>query len=316
MASGGLAVVAIGGNALIRDRRHESIDDQYEMVQGLAADIAGMIEAGWNVVVTHGNGPQVGYILRRSELAISEVPPVPMDYAGADIQGGVGYMFVKALANEFRRRGIDRQAVAVVTQTIVDRNDLAFSAPTKPIGSHMDEARARQLAAQYGWTVREDAGRGWRRVVPSPRPQAIVETEVIRQLARAGFVVVACGGGGIPVIRDERGDLCGVEAVIDKDLASSLLARAMGADTLVLPTGVEKVALDFNKPTQRWLDRMTLAEAKRHYADDQFDKGSMGPKIAALIDFVGGGGRLGLITDPPHLARALRGEAGTRIVPD
>jgi carbamate kinase len=316
MASNGLAVVAIGGNALIRDRRHESISDQYEMVQGLSADIAGMIETGWNVVVTHGNGPQIGYILRRSELSIAEVPPVPMDYAGADIQGAVGYMFVKALANEFRRRGIDRQAVAVVTQTIVDRNDPAFAAPTKPIGSHMDEARAKQLAAQYGWTVREDAGRGWRRVVPSPRPQAIVETEVIRQVARAGFVVVACGGGGIPVIRDERGDLCGVEAVIDKDLASSLLARAMGADTLVLPTGVEKVALDFNKPTQRWLDRMTLAEAKRHYADDQFDKGSMGPKIAALIDFVGGGGRLGLITDPPNLARALRGEAGTRIVPE
>lgn len=315
-ASGGLAVVAIGGNALIRDRTHESIPDQYEMVERLAADIAGMIEAGWNVVVTHGNGPQVGYILRRSELAIAEVPPVPMDYAGADIQGAVGYMFVKALANAFRRRGIDRRPVAVVTQTVVARDDPAFAAPTKPIGSHMDEAQAKRLAAQYGWTVREDAGRGWRRVVASPRPQRIVEAEVIRELARAGRVVVACGGGGIPVIEDEHGDLCGVEAVIDKDFASSLLARAMGADTLVLPTGVEKIALDFNQPTQRWLDRMTLAEARRHHAGDQFDKGSMGPKVAALIDFVAGGGRLGLVTDPPNLARALRGETGTRIVPD
>ena len=316
MSSNGLAVIAIGGNALIRDRKHESIPDQYEMVCALAADVAGMIEAGWKVVVTHGNGPQVGYILRRSELSIAEVPPVPMDYAGADIQGAVGYMFVKALRNVFKRRGIKSQPVAVVTQTIVDRDDPAFADPTKPIGSHMEEARAKQLAKKYHWTVREDAGRGWRRVVPSPRPQGIVELGVIRGLAREGYVVVACGGGGIPVIENESGDLVGVEAVIDKDLASSLLARSMEADLLVLPTGVEKVALDFNKPTQRWLDRMTLAEAKKHQADDQFDKGSMGPKIAALIDFVGGGGHMGLITDAPNLSRALKGQTGTRVVPN
>ena len=253
----GLAVVAIGGNALIRDRKHESIPDQFEMVCALAEDVAAMIEDGWNVVVTHGNGPQVGFILRRSELSIAEVPPVPMDYAGADIQGAVGYMFVKALRNVFRRRGIRRQPACVVTQTLVDRDDPAFANPTKPIGSHMEEARAKQLAKKYRWTVREDAGRGWRRVVPSPKPQGILETSVIKTLAAAGYVVVACGGGGIPVIEDEKGDLQGVEAVIDKDLASSLLARSMEADLLVLPTGVEKVALDFNKPTQRWLDRMT-----------------------------------------------------------
>jgi carbamate kinase len=307
----GLAVLAIGGNALIRDRKHESILNQYEMVCELAEDIAGMIEAGWKVVVTHGNGPQVGFILRRSELSIAEVPPVPMDYAGADIQGAVGYMFLKALRNAFKRRGIPREPACVVTQTLVDRNDPAFSNPTKPIGSHMEEARAKELAKKYHWTVREDAGRGWRRVVPSPKPQAILETAVIKHLAAQGFVVVACGGGGIPVIEDEGGELRGVEAVIDKDLASSLLARSMEADILVLPTGVEKVALDFNKPTQRWLDRMTLAEARKHQADGQFDPGSMGPKIAALVDFVGGGGRMGLITDPPNLSRALRGETGT-----
>ena len=316
MPAGQLALVAIGGNALIRDREHESIPDQYEMVTRIAVDIAGMIEAGWSVVLTHGNGPQVGFILRRSELSINEVPPVPMDYAGADIQGAVGWMFVRAMRNEFRRRGMQRRAVAVVTQTVVDRADPAFADPSKPIGSHMDEAKAKRLAKKYRWTVREDAGRGWRRVVPSPKPQSIVETDVIRHMAGAGYVVVACGGGGIPVIEDESGDLQGVEAVIDKDLASSLLARSLGADALVLPTGVEKVALDFNKPSQRWVDRMTLAEARRHHAEDQFDKGSMGPKIAALIDFIGGGGKLGLITNVPNLARALRGETGTRIVAD
>ncbi len=310
----GFAVLAIGGNALIRDRTHESIPDQYDMVCLLAADIAGMIEAGWRVVVTHGNGPQVGFILRRSELSINEVPPVPMDYAGADIQGAVGYMFVKALRNEFHRRGLKREAVAVVTQTIVDRADPAFANPTKPIGSHMEEARAKALAAKYRWTVRDDAGRGWRRVVPSPRPKAIIETGVIRGLAEQGYVVVAGGGGGIPVIEEPNGDLKGVEAVIDKDFASSLLARNMGADTLILPTGVEKVALDFNKPTQRWVDRMTAAEARQHMADGQFDPGSMGPKVGALIDFITGGGRLGLITNQPSLVRALRGETGTRVV--
>jgi carbamate kinase len=315
MPSRGLAVLAIGGNALIRDREHESIPDQYQMVTDIAVQIAGMIADGWNVVVTHGNGPQVGFILRRSEISINEVPPVPMDYAGADIQGAVGWMFVRALRNEFHRRGMARQAVAVVTQTVVDRNDPAFADPTKPIGSHMDEAKAKRLALKYHWTVREDAGRGWRRVVPSPLPTSIVETEVIRQMAGAGYVVVACGGGGIPVIEEDNGDLSGVEAVIDKDLASSLLARSLGADALVLPTGVEKVALDFNKPSQRWLNQMTLAEAKRYAAEDQFDKGSMGPKVAALIDFVEGGGKLGLITNPPNLPRALRGETGTRVVP-
>ena len=310
----GLAVLAIGGNALIRDREHESIPDQYEMVCGIAEVICGMLEGGWKVVVTHGNGPQVGFILRRSEIAIAEVPPVPMDYAGADIQGGVGYMFIRALRNAFRSRGMRREAVAVITLTVVDRGDPAFANPTKPIGSHMEEARAKKLAAKYRWTVREDAGRGWRRVVPSPRPQRILETAQIGQLAREGHVVVCCGGGGIPVIEQENGDLKGVEAVIDKDLASSLLARSMGADTLVLPTGVEKVALDFNRPAQRWLDSMTLAEARRHHAENQFDAGSMGPKVAALIDFVGGGGRLGLITNPQNVERALRGETGTRIV--
>jgi len=313
-ANGKLAVVAVGGNSLIIDKDHQSIPDQYNAAALTARSIADMVEGGWNIVLTHGNGPQIGFILRRSELSIHEVSPVPMDYAGADLQGAIGYMFDRALRNEFRRRGIARRPVAVVTQTLVDRNDPAFANPTKPIGSHFDEATARRIAAQQGWTVREDAGRGWRRVVPSPQPQRIVELDEIRFLARAGYLVIACGGGGIPVIEDERGDLAGVEAVIDKDLASSLLARDLGADLLLVSTGVEKVAIHFNTPQQRWLDRITLDDARRLYAENHFDPGSMGPKIRALIEFLEGGGTEGLVTNPQNLGRALAGDTGTRIV--
>ncbi|HSD54989.1 MAG TPA: carbamate kinase [Burkholderiales bacterium] len=313
-SNGKLAVVAVGGNSLIIDKDHQSIPDQYNAAALTAHSIADMAQAGWNIVLTHGNGPQIGFILRRSELSIHEVSPVPMDYAGADLQGAIGYMFDRALRNEFRRRGIACRPLAVVTQTLVDRNDPAFANPTKPIGSHFDEATARRIAREQGWTVREDAGRGWRRVVPSPRPQRIVELDEIKFLALSGFLVVACGGGGIPVIEDERGDLAGVEAVIDKDLASSLLARDLGADLLLVSTGVEKVAVNFNTPQQRWLDRITLDEARRLYAENHFDPGSMGPKIRALIEFLEGGGGEGLVTNPPNLARALAGATGTRIV--
>lgn len=309
-----LAVVAVGGNALIRDKYHESIPDQSKEAAVTSHHIGEMIADGWNVVITHGTGPQVGFILRRSELALEEVPPVPMDYADADLQGGIGYMFLKALYNEFHKRRIDRRAVAIVTQTLVDRHDPAFSNPSKPIGSQMDEETAQRLAKRQGWIVQQDAGRGWRRVVPSPLPKIIVELAAIKSLAQAGFVVIACGGGGIPVVEDDEGNLNGVEAVIDKDLASSLLARGIGADLFMVSTGVEKVAINFNQPTQRWLDRLTLAEAKQHYANDQFDKGSMGPKIQAVIEFLEGGGQTGLITNPENIGRALAGQTGTFIV--
>jgi carbamate kinase len=239
---------------------------------------------------------------------------MPLDVCGADSQGGIGYMMQQSLQNELHRIGLNRAVVTIVTQVIVDERDPAFRRPTKPIGPFYTQERARTLAKEKGWTVVEDAGRGYRRVVPSPKPLEIVEIGAIRKLVAEGTIVIAVGGGGIPVSRQWDGTLHGVEAVIDKDLASSLLARTLEADILVLPTGVEKVALDFNKPTQRWLDRMTIAQARKHQADDQFDKGSMGPKIAALIDFVAGGGRMGLITDPPNLARALKGETGTRLV--
>ena len=309
-----LAVVAIGGNSLIRDKDHQSIPDQYETVMVTVRQISDMIEAGWNVIVIHGNGPQMGFVLRRSELAIHELPPVPMDYAGADLQGSIGYMFVKAFHNEFRRRGLRREPVAVVTETLVDRNDPAFSEPSKPIGSYMDEATAKALAAAQGWSVKEDAGRGWRRVVASPVPQRIIDSEAINQLARSGFVVIGCGGGGVPVIEDENGDLAGIEAVIDKDLASSLLARSIGADLFLIATGVERVAIDFNTPRQRWLDRMTVSDARRYDAAGQFDKGSMGPKITALVEYLEAGGKQALITNPPNIANALAGVSGTLVV--
>ncbi len=312
----GLALVAIGGNALIRDKNHVSITDQYDQAAITAHHIADMIEAGWNVIVTHGNGPQMGFVLRRSEISIHEVSPIPMDYAGADLQGAIGYMFLKAFRNEFRRRGIERKPVAVVTQTLVDRDDPAFKNPSKPIGSHFDEAVAKKLAAQQGWVVKEDAGRGWRRVVASPVPKKIIDYQAIESLARAGYLVIGCGGGGIPVIEDTDGNITGVEAVIDKDLASSLLARAIGADLFMVSTSVDRIAINFNKPDQRWLDRMTVSEAKRHCADDQFDKGSMGPKIQALVEFLEAGGKHGLVTDPPNIGRALAGTAGTLVVPD
>ena len=310
-----LAVVAVGGNSLIADEQHVTISDQSDTATATAHQIAEMIEAGWNLVVTHGNGPQVGFILRRSEIGMSEVPPIPMDYATSNTQGSIGYMFQRALRNDFRRRGIEREVVALITQTLVDENDPAFDAPTKPIGPHLDEATARQRAAEQGWVVKEDSGRGWRRVVPSPLSLAIIEIEVIRSLLGQGTVVIACGGGGLPVFEDENGELMRVEAVIDKDHASSLLARELGADLLLITTGVEKVAIDFGKPTQQWLDRLTLAEARRHQADGQFAPGSMGPKIQAMIDFVEETGGRGLITNPENLTRALAGETGTVILP-
>lgn len=311
----GVAVVAVGGNSLIKDAQHQTVKDQYEAGAESMHHIAGMIAEGWDVVITHGNGPQVGFVLRRSELARHELHEVPLDVCGADTQGAIGYMFTQALYNEFLRRGMNKKAVAVVTQTVVDRNDPAFQNPTKPIGSFMDEKTAKERAEKEGWVVVEDAGRGWRRVVPSPIPVEIVEAPAIRTLIDAGFVVVGVGGGGIPVVRTETGELVGVEAVIDKDFGSSLLATMIKADVFIISTAVEKVALNYNKPNQVWLDKMTVAEAKAYMAEGHFAKGSMLPKIQACIRFLESGGKAALITNPENLTRALHGETGTWIVP-
>jgi len=308
-----VAVVAVGGNSLIKDKAHKTVPDQYAAASESMQHIAGMIEQGWDVVITHGNGPQVGFILRRAELALHELHPVPLDSCGADTQGAIGYMFQRALYNEFKRRGLPKQAATVVTQVLVDREDPAFENPTKPIGSFMDEATAKQHAEQDGWAVVEDAGRGWRRVVPSPLPVRIIEQNAIQALVDSGFVVIGVGGGGIPVVEDEQGHLVGVEAVIDKDFVSALLANSLEADLLLISTAVEKVALHYNTPQQRWLDSMTLAEAKRYLEEGHFGKGSMEPKIRAIIQFLERGGKVALITDPENIERALLGETGTRI---
>lgn len=310
-----IAVVAIGGNSLIKDPQHQTVPDQYAATVETCQHIAGMIAAGWDVVITHGNGPQVGFILRRSELSLHELHPVPLDSIDADTQGAIGYMIQKALYNEFRKRGMKKQAATVVTQVLVARDDPAFRHPTKPIGSFMDEATARERSEKEGWNVIEDAGRGWRRVVPSPRPRRIIERDAIWTLLDAGFTVIAVGGGGIPVIEDEEGNLVGVEAVIDKDYASALLAISIQADLFLISTAVEKVALNYKKPNQVDLSRMTLEEAKAYLAQGHFPPGSMGPKIEAIINFLEHGGKQALITNPENLERALAGETGTWIIP-
>ncbi|SNY77423.1 carbamate kinase [Enterobacter sp. CC120223-11] len=313
-----LAVVAVGGNALIQDDKHNSIPDQYDAVTDSVRHICDMIEAGWEMVLTHGNGPQVGFILRRSELSSREVAPVPLDYAVGDTQGAIGYMFQKALSNELNRRGIHKSVVSLVTQTRVDANDPAFLHPTKPIGAFFDRATALDRQREFGWTLMEDAGRGWRRTVPSPQPLEIIELEVITSLLKQGCIVIACGGGGIPVIRDECGALRGTEAVIDKDLASALLAEKLNADMLLIPTGVEQVAVNFGTPEQRWLDKLSISEAQRLIAEGQFGAGSMQPKVEAILGFVtqshakGKKGQ-GLITSPQAIKAALEHKTGTWI---
>lgn len=310
-----LAIVAIGGNSLISDPKDPSISRQWDAVRQTCEHIAAMVAGGWHVVVTHGNGPQVGFILRRGEIAAKEgIHDVPLDLIVADTQGSIGYMLQQALDDSLRRLGMNRTCATVVTQVRVDANDPAFENPTKPIGGFMTEAEARNFEAE-GWQVMEDAGRGWRRVVASPKPQSIQEINAIQALMLSGYVVIACGGGGIPVVRNEVGGLKGVYAVIDKDRASSLLAQTLRADLLIISTGVEKVALNFNKPDQRFLDTMTLSEANQYMAEGHFGVGSMLPKIEAALDFVQNGGPQAIITDPWNLARALRGETGTRIVP-
>lgn len=311
-----LAVIAIGGNSLIKDGGRVTVQDQYEAAGETTRHIADLVAAGWDVAITHGNGPQVGFILRRSELASHELHEVPLEVCGADTQGAIGYALQQNLANDFREAGIERTVATVVTQVEVDVDDPAFSNPTKPIGSFMDEGEAMRRRHEEGWDVVEDAGRGWRRVVASPHPVSIVEEEAVKVLLDAGVVVITAGGGGIPVIRNSRGDLEGIAAVIDKDHASSLLAGVLGADLFIISTAVEQVAVRFGKPDQEWVDRLTLAEAKALLAEGgHFAPGSMAPKIQAAIDFLERGGGEVIITNPDNLGRAVAGETGTRIVP-
>lgn len=312
----GRVVVAIGGNSLITDPAHQTVQDQYLAAAETDHHIAALVAAGWEVVITHGNGPQIGFILRRSDLARGELHEVPLDVCGADTQGAIGYLLQQNLINDLRKRGVVKGVVTVVTQVEVDGDDPAFAAPSKPIGSFMTAEEAEQRREAEGWDVVEDAGRGWRRVVASPRPVRIVEIDAIRSLLDAGFVVVGVGGGGIPVVADSGGDLHGVAAVIDKDFASALLAAELSADLFLISTSVERVALDFGTADQRWVDRLTVDEARSRLEEGRhFARGSMAPKIEAVISFLEAGGKEALITNPVNIERALAGETGTRIVP-
>jgi carbamate kinase len=313
-----VAVVAIGGNSLIKDPKHQSVEDQYQAAKETTHHIADMIEAGWDVAIGHGNGPQVGFILRRSEIAAKSegMHEVPLDVCGADSQGAIGYALQQTLQNELFQRKINKNCCTIITQVLVDRNDKAFQSPSKPIGGFMDETEAKRREREMGWSVVEDAGRGWRRVVASPLPKEVVELDSVKSLINSGVVVITVGGGGIPVVDPGDGNYQGVAAVIDKDFASSLLAREIKADLLLISTAVEKVALNYGKPDQKWIDKMTLAEAKEYLAaGTHFAKGSMAPKIQAIIWFLEAGGKQALITNPENIGRALRGETGTWIVP-
>lgn len=312
-----VAVVAIGGNSLIKDKQHQTVEDQYKAAKETAYHLVDMIEEGWDIAIGHGNGPQVGFILRRSEIAhkVEGMHEVPLDVCGSDSQGAIGYALQQNLQNELKRRGINKSVATVVTQVRVDPNDPAFQTPTKPIGGFMDIGEANKRKEDLGWNVVEDSGRGWRRVVASPIPVEIMELKAVETLINSGIITITVGGGGIPVIQTDEG-IKGTAAVIDKDFASSFLATEINADLLLISTAVEKVSLNFGKPNQKELDQMTLAEAKKYLAEGiHFAKGSMEPKIRAIIKFLENGGKEALITNPENISRALKGETGTKIVP-
>ena len=308
-------VIAIGGNSLIKDAQHMSVPDQYATVVETVRYITDLLERGYRAVVTHGNGPQVGFILLRSEHARALMHQVPLDSIVADTQGALGYQLQQALENEFRHRNVKTSVATVVTQTLVDRNDPAFAKPSKPIGQFYTQEQAADRMRVEKWAMVEDAGRGWRRVVASPQPVRIIEAGVVGHLVKNGYVVIAAGGGGIPVVADADGTLHGVAAVIDKDLASAVLAAQIGADLLVILTAVEKVYLNFGKPEQRVLDSMTVAEARRYITEGHFQPGSMLPKIEACARFIEQGGQGAVITCPEKLSAALDGQTGTRMLP-
>jgi carbamate kinase len=309
---GPLAVVAVGGNALVRGQ-DASVDAARAALAETADHLATMVEAGWALVITHGNGPQVGFGLLRSEAAARVAPRLPLDVIGAETQGSIGYLLQQALDGALARRGLARPVATVVTRVVVDPADPSFARPTKPVGPFYRAFEADALRQTHGWAMVEDAGRGWRRVVPSPVPLEIVEAPVVRALVDDGIIVIAAGGGGIPVARREA-RYEGVEAVVDKDAASAILAQGLRARLLVFTTAVEQVALDFGTPAQRTIARMTADEARRHLADGQFPPGSMGPKIQAAIHFVESGGEAAVITSAQAVGDALRERAGTRVV--
>lgn len=310
-----LAVVAIGGNSLIKTKTAVTFDSQYGNVYETCTHIVNLMDKGYRVVITHGNGPQVGFVLRRAEIAKHELHMVPLDACGADTQGAIGYQIQRAMNNCLRKNNMPPKTVAsVITQTLVDKEDPSFKSPSKPIGSFMTKEVALAHQAKDQWDVVEDAGRGWRRVVPSPLPIEILELEAIQALLDSDCIVVAAGGGGIPVVETE-GEYWGVEAVIDKDFATGLLAKNLKADKFIISTAVDQVYLNFHKENEKAIDVMTVEEAKKYVEDGHFAKGSMEPKIIACIQFVEESGGSAIITSPKMIGQAIEGKAGTHIVP-
>jgi carbamate kinase len=308
-------LIAVGGNSLIRAGEKGTVAEQLANARRTAAAILGLIRAGFHLVITHGNGPQVGAQLLRSERASDQVPGQTLDVCGASSQGEIGYLLMQALSDELAAAGLKMPVVSLVTQTIVSRDDPAMRYPTKPIGPFYSRSDAEDRHRRLGWQIVEDAARGYRRVVPSPEPLEIVEFDIIRRLINDGVLVVACGGGGIPVV-SANGALAGVEAVIDKDRASALLAAQLGVDIFAISTDTDYVYLDYKKATQRPLTRVTLSGMQEHFEAGHFPPGNMGPKIESALRFLCLGGKEVVITSYDHLCDAIAGTAGTHIVPD
>ncbi len=308
-----IALLAIGGNALLKEDERGLQEEQLENARDCAEMLARVVAQGYSLCVVHGNGPQVGNLLIQQESASNQIPPYNLDIAVSMTQGSMGYMLERMLMNRLHYEKLDAPVTTILTEVVVDKSDPGFENPTKPIGPFYPEFRALELMRQKRWKMKEDSGRGWRKVVPSPNPIEIVQLGGIKTLLESGHCVIAGGGGGIPVIRDASGLLVGVEAVIDKDRLSALLAANLGAELYIILTGVPKVALDFGKPTQRWVDRMSAAEAKAHLADGQFPAGSMGPKIESALSFIEAGGHEVLITTAEALKHEDPATVGTRI---
>lgn len=309
-----LALIAFGGNALLPENQRGVQAEQMKNAEKAAELMVHIVRKGYELIIVHGNGPQVGNLLIQQEEAVTKVPPYTLDVCDAMTEGSMGFMLERAITNELRRHSIDKDVITLVTQVLVDRNDPAFENPTKPVGPFYTKYRAQQLAREKKWTMVEDAGRGYRKVVPSPKPIDIVPKWIISDLVRAGRIVIAAGGGGIPVILNGRGLFEGVEAVIDKDYAAGLIAREVKVDLFIILTGTERVYLDFGKPEQKDMPVMTIEEAQVHLNGGQFPPGSMGPKIRAAVEYIKAGGKEVLITDANHLKAALINRSGTRIV--
>ncbi|MBP7696450.1 MAG: carbamate kinase [candidate division Zixibacteria bacterium] len=310
------AVVALGGNAITRPDQEDTIANQFANTRKSLDGIVDLARDGFNLVISHGNGPQVGNALLRVELARGRAPILPLGVLVADTEGGMGYMIEQSLQNRLRSEKIDRRVVTLITQMLIDMNDPALQNPTKFIGQFYTEEEARRFAKERGWTMKQDAQRGWRRVVPSPKPTAVVNGETIRELVARGIIVIAAGGGGIPVYLDGRGYYEGFDAVIDKDLASAVLANEIGADILCILTAVDHVAVAFGTPQEKKLEEVTVTRMRQYLREGHFPPGSMGPKVEAAVKFIEHGGKLVIITSLENAHAAVHGQAGTRIRPD